>query len=40
MSVTYIINPVSGDRYATVFANTGLNKKLGTGYKMIVIITL
>ena len=30
MSVTYIINPVSGDRYATVFANTGLNKKLGT----------
>ena len=30
MSVTYIINPVSGDKYATVFANTGLNKKLGT----------
>lgn len=30
MSVTYIVSPVSGDSYATVFANTGLNTKLGT----------
>ena len=30
MSVTYVVSPVSGDSYATVFANTGLSTKLGT----------
>ena len=40
MSVTYIVSPVSGDSYATVFANTGLNTKLGTLIKGTTITIL